>query len=101
MPIYTTYTKARASLAELWDRVIDDREVVIIERRGAEPMAMIAADELEALMETVHLLRSPENAERLLKALTRARHEKGSPATVGDLAREHDLTTTDALSAVS
>lgn len=33
---------------------------------------MIAADELESLVETAHLLRSSENAERLLRALSRA-----------------------------
>jgi len=37
--------------------------------RGA--VAMIAADELQSLMETTHLLRSPKNAERLLVALAR------------------------------
>ncbi len=36
-------------------------------------VAMIAADELEGLVETAHLLRSPKNAERFLTALARAR----------------------------
>jgi len=39
MPIQTTYTQARANLASLWDEVILNREVVIIERRGAEAVA--------------------------------------------------------------
>ena len=73
MPIHTSLTYARANLASLWDEVTKNREVVIIERRGAEPLAMIAAGELAGLMETVDLLGSPRNAERLLRAVERAR----------------------------
>jgi len=80
MPIQTTYTKARANLAALWDEVTQNREMVIIQRRGAEDVVMISADELAGLLETAHLLRSPRNAERLLWALGRAeRHLLRSP----------------------
>src|SRR5690242_16149253 len=54
--IQTTYTEARARLAELCDRAIDDRETVIISRRGSADVALIAADELSSLLETAHLL---------------------------------------------
>ena len=93
MPIETTYTHARANLAALWDRVTNDREVVVVKRRGAEPIAMIAADELAELLETAHLLRSPRNAERLLTALVRARSGEGVPLTVEELRREVGLDT--------
>jgi antitoxin YefM len=79
MTIETTYTQARAQLARLLDQVANDHEVVIIQRRGADDVAMIAADELTSLLETVHLLRSPANAERLLNALARARQRNGIP----------------------
>src|SRR5687767_9342180 len=46
MAIQTTYTEARANLARLCDRVTDDRETVIIKRRGAADVALVAADEL-------------------------------------------------------
>ena len=72
MTIEFTYTNARKNLASLLDRVTKDREVVIIQRRGSEDVAMIAADELTSLTETAYLLRSPQNAERLLSALGRA-----------------------------
>lgn len=72
MTLRTTYTQARAGLANLLDQVTHNREVVVIRRRGEEEVAMIAAAELESLMETVYLLRSPANAERLLPALGRA-----------------------------
>ncbi len=72
MTLRTTYTQAGAGLAKLLDQVTHNREVVVIRRRGEEEVAMIAAAELESLMETVYLLRSPTNAERLLSALGRA-----------------------------
>ena len=48
MTIQTTYTQARANLAALFDAVSEDREIVIVQRRGAEDVAVIAADELAA-----------------------------------------------------
>lgn len=71
----TTYTNARANLAALMDRVTDTREPILIRRRGAEPVALVAADELAGWMETAYLLRSPKNARRLLEASDRAEGE--------------------------
>ena len=65
----TTYTKARENLAHLLDQVVDEREIIIIERRNKPNVALIAEDELTSLKETAYLLRSPQNAARLLNAL--------------------------------
>ncbi len=91
MAIETTYTLARANLAKLMDEVTDNRETVIIHRRGSEDVALIAASELESLNETMHLLRSPRNAERLLSALARARAGEGKVMTVEQLRHEFGL----------
>jgi len=91
MTIQTTYTQARDGLAKLLDQVTHNREVVIIHRRGEEEVAMIAASELESLMETAYLLRSPGNAERLLSALGRALKNELQPLTVDTLRREVNL----------
>ncbi len=64
-----TYTKARENLASLMDKAVDDREVIVIERRNKPSVALIAEDELASLMETAYLLRSPKNVARLLSAL--------------------------------
>lgn len=80
MTIQTTYSQARAQLKALMDSAADDRQVIVIRRRTGGDVAMIAADELDGLIETAHLLRSAKNAERLLGALTRARTES-LPAT--------------------
>ena len=68
----TTYSHLRENLAGIWDKVEDSQEPVIVERRGHQAMAILPAEELEALRETAHLLRSPRNAARLLSALQRA-----------------------------
>jgi antitoxin YefM len=88
MTIHTTYTQARAGLAKLLERVTHEREVVIIQRRGQDDVAVIAAEELVGLMETAYLLRSPHNAERLLTALGRALKNEGSTASLEELRRQ-------------
>ncbi len=91
MTIQTTYTQARANLAKLCDRVVANREVVIIQRRGVEDVALVSAAELSSLLETAYLLRSPKNAERLLTALTRAQEQIIKPQLVAELRREVGL----------
>lgn len=54
-------------------------------------MALIAAAELLSLLETAHLLRSPRNAARLLRALERARRRSEPPQTLAELRREMGL----------
>lgn len=87
----TSYTEARANFATLCNRAIENREVIMINRRGAEDVALVAADELSSLLETAHLLRSPRNARRLLAALERARSRKGRPEPLTKLRRELGL----------
>ncbi|MHB0878412.1 MAG: type II toxin-antitoxin system Phd/YefM family antitoxin [Anaerolineae bacterium] len=91
MPIETTYTKAREGLATLLDRVTQDHEVVIIRRRSAGDVAMVAAEDLESLLETVYLLRSPRNAERLLSAIARAEAGEGERLSLEELESEVGL----------
>ena len=86
-----TYTSARANLAALCNQVASTREAVIIQRRGAEDVALISADELTSLTETAHLLRSPKNARRLLTALARAQKGECPSSSVAELREELGL----------
>lgn len=88
MPILTTYSNARNNLASLMDQVIDDREVVVISRRGRSPVAMIDADELSSLLETEYLFRSPKNAERLMRAIKQVEAGGGEVTTIEQLRKE-------------
>ncbi len=66
-----SYSQSRARYAEVLDSVTDDREEVVITRSGHEPVVIVSLDDYEALKETAYLLRSPENARRLLASIER------------------------------
>lgn len=86
----TTYSNARQQLKTLMDQAVNNREIIMVRRRVGGDVAMIAADELEGLVETVHLLRSPKNAERLLTALQRARTDSLPPVSLDELKAQLD-----------
>ena len=88
MAIHTTYSQARANLANLLTAVSEDKEVVLIKRRNAEDVALISASELSSLMETAHLLRSPKNAQRLLTSLNRALSDTEPVKTLDEFKKE-------------
>jgi antitoxin YefM len=73
-----TYSESRAKYAETLSAVVDDREEVIITRAGHDPVVMVALDDYESLKETAYLLRSPENARRLLASIDRLEHGGGT-----------------------
>jgi antitoxin YefM len=87
----TTYTQARANLAALCDKVAETREAYVIERRKRENVALISETELNSLLETAHLLRSPRNARRLATALERALKDEPVPTSLEDLRRSLGL----------
>ena len=89
--VETSYTSLRENLASVMDRIVNDREVVIVRRKRGKPVAMIPADELSGLLETAHLLRSPKNAERLLAALQAAKRSKHKPQSLDKLRKEMGL----------
>ena len=69
----------------------ETREPYIIERRNGENVALISEAELNALLETAHLLRSPRNARRLAAALERAHGDEPAPETLDQLRRSLGL----------
>ena len=85
MTIETTYSQARENLKSFMDAAVDDGQVIVINRRSGGSVAMIAADELQGLMETAHLFRSPENAKRLLSAMLRAQTDEMKPSALASL----------------
>ena len=61
------FSRARAELARLLDKVTEDAAPIEIVRRDKPSAVLISRQEYDGLMETVHLLSSPANAERLLR----------------------------------
>jgi len=72
-----TYTAARANLASTMDRVCEDHEPLIITRNGQQSVVMLSLEDYKSLEETAYLLRSPENAKRLLSAVGALSKGKG------------------------
>ncbi|MGW0890542.1 type II toxin-antitoxin system Phd/YefM family antitoxin [Saccharopolyspora sp. NPDC002578] len=73
-----SYSESRAKYAETLNSVVDDREEVVIIRSGHEPVVMVALDDYESLKETAYLLKSPENARRVLASIDRLEHGGGT-----------------------
>jgi antitoxin YefM len=80
-----SYSWARQHLAELMDKILDENSVTIISRLGQEPVAVLPARELSSILETLHLLRSPANAQRLFRAIARAEAGQGTPESLEEL----------------
>ena len=91
MSIQLTYTQVRANFAKLLDEVSLNKEVVVIKRRNAENVALISESELSSLLETAYLLRSPNNAKRLLAAIQRALNKTKKAQTLEDLKKDLGL----------
>ena len=64
-----SYTEARNGLAGLMESVNRDREPITITRNGEGTAVLLAADEFAAMEETLHLLSTPANAERIRQGL--------------------------------
>src|SRR5215207_9101161 len=60
-----SYTALRKELASYIDETCASRAPLLVTRQSGASVVMLAQDEYDALMETVHLLRSPANAKRL------------------------------------
>jgi antitoxin YefM len=66
---HVSYTELRAHLAKFMDEVCDSRAPLYVTRQNARTVVMISEDEYQGLLETVHLLRSPANAMRLVQSI--------------------------------
>lgn len=64
-----SFSDTRANLKAVMDRVVADKAPVAITRQKAEGVVMVSQSEWNAIEETLYLLRSPKNAERLIDAI--------------------------------
>ncbi|MFZ3497937.1 type II toxin-antitoxin system Phd/YefM family antitoxin [Streptomyces sp. 5.8] len=79
--------EARATLFTLIERVNTDHTPVRITSKSGDAVLM-AADDYDSWQETVHLLRSPENAKRLMEAVARDREGATTVARTLDELKE-------------
>lgn len=73
-----SFTEARNSLKSVLDTVVNDADTTVITRRDAADAVVMSLDYYNSLMETVHLLRSPANAEHLNRSIAQYKEGKAS-----------------------
>ncbi len=71
------YTQARINLAETMDTVCDDHVPIVIARNRHRSVVIISLDDYQSLEETAYLLRSPKNAQRLIKSIAELESGRG------------------------
>ncbi|WP_448208450.1 type II toxin-antitoxin system Phd/YefM family antitoxin [Azospirillum sp. sgz302134] len=67
-----TYSALRENLREKLDEVHETRVPLLITRQNGPDAVLMDKEEYDGLMETLHLLRSPANAARLLRSIEAA-----------------------------
>ncbi|MGB9756096.1 MAG: type II toxin-antitoxin system Phd/YefM family antitoxin [Desulfurella sp.] len=76
------YSKARAKLAQLMDKVAQDHTPVTIVRKKKSSVVLISEEDLRSYEETAYLLKSITNAKRLQESIQELSENKG---------KKHDL----------
>ena len=71
-----SFTEARNGLKAVLDSVINDADTTVITRRDSKDAVVMSLDYYNSLMETVHLLRSPANAQHLNRSIAQFKAAK-------------------------
>lgn len=71
----TTYSNFRQNLKSFLDRVFANHNPLFVTRSNGEDVVVMSKRDYESITETLHLLSSPKNAERLLRGIEE--YEKG------------------------
>ena len=74
--IAANFTEFRTQLKKYLDSVEDDNEILIIKRATGKGTVLISLDEYNSIMETMHLLSSKANADRLYKSIQQMKEGK-------------------------
>ena len=74
--IAANYTEFRTSLKKFLDNVEENNETLIIKRGAGKGTVMISLDEYNSIMETLHLLSSKSNADRLYESIDQMKKGK-------------------------
>ncbi len=72
-----TYSHTRQHLAEIMNKVTEDRSPVLITRQTGNPVVMMSLQDYNALEETAYLMRSPKNAKRLIESIEQLANRGG------------------------
>ncbi|MEZ4512187.1 MAG: type II toxin-antitoxin system prevent-host-death family antitoxin [Chloroflexota bacterium] len=73
-----SYTVVRQTLAQRMDQVCDDHTPIIVTRQNNRSVVLLSLEDYQALEETAYLLRSPENAKRLMESILELESGRGT-----------------------
>ena len=79
-----SYTEARKQLKSVMDHAILDKTETVITRAGSEAVVVVAKDEWDAIQETLYLLSSPRNAQRLRDSIAQLDAGQGTERQLND-----------------
>jgi antitoxin YefM len=79
--IAANFSEFRTNLKSYLDNVEDNNETLIVKRKTGKGTVMISLDEYNSIMETVHLLSSKANADRLYESIRQMKN--GEKVTKG------------------
>lgn len=74
--IATNFSEFRVGLKGFLDSVENDNETLIIKRKSGKGTVLISLDEYNSIMETMHLLSTKKNADRLYESIQQMKDSK-------------------------
>ena len=74
--IAANFTEFRTNLKSFLDSVEENNETLIIKRGAGKGTVLISLEEYNSIMETVHLLKSKANADRLFESINQMKKGK-------------------------
>jgi antitoxin YefM len=74
--IAANYSEFRTDLKKFLDSVEDNNETLIIKRKTGKGAVVISLDEYNSIMETIHLLSSKKNADRIYESIQQLKSGK-------------------------
>jgi antitoxin YefM len=66
--VAANFSEFRKDLKKYLDSVEDNNEILVVKRKTGKGAVVISLDKYNSIMETMHLLRSKKNAERLYQS---------------------------------
>ena len=80
-----TYNEFSANVASFYKSVSEDLDTVIVNKDGAEGVVLMSVGEYNSLLETVHLMSSPETMADIRQAEADIKAGKGIEVNLEDL----------------
>lgn len=83
--IAANFSEFRSELKKYLDSVEDNNETLVVKRKTGKGTVMISLDEYNSIMETMHLLSSKKNADRLYESIEQMNAGKKVQPNLDDL----------------